>query len=102
LRRFYANELIAVAEKLRSSGYEGISLGRDENVGTWYVDVDAESAVFIEVEVEQVTARLRGIWEGEDLQELAALSASLVEVARDLRTDEDESADISPFMYVMY
>jgi len=102
LRRFFAERLTVVAETLRRRGYTAFSLGPDEDADTWYVDVDPEEPVFIEVEVEQMDADLRGMWEKEGLPELAALSTSLVKMGHDLRADEDESADISPFMYVMY
>ena len=45
---------------------------------------------------------LRALWSAQGLPELAALVPELMAIAGELDVAEEETADISPFVYVMY
>ena len=54
------------------------------------------------MEIGSAAAQLRAMWESDDLPELASLAEDLVKLARHIELTEDPSADVDPFMYVMY
>ena len=49
-----------------------------------------------------VCEALRALWSAQGLPELAALVPELMAIAGELDVAEEETADISPFVYVMY
>lgn len=102
VRRFYREHLLPAAERLRTRGVSFFPLAPDDAEETWYQPPPADVPEFVEVEPEQCEARLRQAWQAQGLPELAALAGPLMALARDLEMDEEQSADVSPFVYVMY
>ena len=102
LRRFFSGTLAEVARALRRRRYVAFPSGPDEDAESWYVDVDPDAPTFVTVEVAELEAELCRMWEAEGLPELAGITRDLLQMAEALQVDEDESAEISPFLYVMY
>ncbi len=102
LRQFYKERLTVAAEKLRERKVRLMPLGPEPNSGTWYVALSPDEPEFIEFEGEQWGSTLRALWEAQGLPELTELAEPLAELAREMELGEDESSDVSPFIYVMY
>ena len=66
---------------------------------SWF-EPGPESSDFIEVN--DLEADLRCFFDGRGCQELAALAPELVKLSKSLEIREQDSADLSPFIYVMY
>ena len=102
LRRFHADHLVPAAEALRARRRQFFPAGPDDGAETWYVTLPAAEADFVEIDEAALAQTLRARWEAEGLPELAALAEPLLELARSLEVAEEETPDISPFVYVMY
>lgn len=102
LRRFYAERLEPAARRLRERGTQFFPLGPDLAATTYYV-APPTGPDFSSLEDEAACgAALREMWSSQGLPELAELVPELMALARELEVVEEETADISPFVYVMY
>ena len=101
LRRFFARKLVPAAQALQGRDVRFFPLGPDP-AESWYEDAPVGEPEFVEIEVEDCERMLREMWERDGTPELAALAADLMTLAREIEFDEEQSADVSPFMYVIY
>lgn len=101
LQRFFRKRLVPAAEKLRARGVSFFPLGPESEAETWYEGPPREPK-FTTLAVDECEAALRELWQQKDLPELAALAGELMNLAKHLEVQEEESADVSPFVYVMY
>ena len=102
IRDFYREHLVPAADRLRERGVSFFALGPDPDEVTWYVPGPADEPEFTEVEDDTCEEQLREAWRAEGLAELEALARPLMQLARELELDEEQSAELSPFVYVMY
>ncbi len=102
IRRFFRKRLTPTAAKLRARGLRFFPMGPEPEAETWYVEGEGDESEFVELEVEACEEALRELWERQDLPELAALAAPLLDLAKQLEVAEEDSSEISPFVYVMY
>ncbi|MBK7949410.1 MAG: hypothetical protein IPK00_11890 [Deltaproteobacteria bacterium] len=102
LRRFYVERLEPAARRLRERGVEFFPLGPDPSAKTWYV-APPTGPDFSSLDDEAACGEaLREAWTSQGYPELAELVPELMAIARELEVVEEETADISPFVYVMY
>jgi 5'-deoxynucleotidase YfbR-like HD superfamily hydrolase len=101
LRRFHRDELCSAARALAQRGVQLFPLGFDERP-SWYEKADPAEPEFIAFEADALERTLREHWEKQGLPELVRLAPKLAELARELELSEEQSADVSPFVYVMY
>lgn len=101
LRRFFAERLVPAAEKLRRRGVRFLPLGLGHGDETWYRP-PPEVPDFVELGDDGGERALRQLWQAQGLTELVELVPEILELARELELDEEQSADVSPFLYVMY
>jgi hypothetical protein len=52
--------------------------------------------------IEEFVRELAALWASEGCGELAAMAPRLASLAYELREDEAQPDDVSPFMYVMF
>jgi len=102
LRRWFAKALVPVAKQLRARGVSFFVLAPCPEADSWYEDGVGREPDFAEVEAQDCEHLLREMWEQQGLPELAALAADLMALARDLQTEDEQAADVSPSLYVMY
>jgi hypothetical protein len=76
-------------------------LGAEPERSSWYEGPPAEPD-FTALGEAEIEAALRAQWTARGLPELAALAAPLLELAASLEVHEEQTPDISPFVYVMY
>jgi len=102
LRRLFRTGLAPAAEALRARGVRFFAPGPEPGRESWYEPGPTGEPELVELEPDAFEAALRRRWEGEGLPELAGLAAELMRLARQAEIGEQESAEISPFVYVMY
>ncbi len=103
LGRFFDKRLVPLAEKLRARGTRFFPMGPDAQASTYYVAPRRGKPEFTQLEgPAECEEALYDLWEGQGIPELAALAGSILELARQVEIREDESGEISPFVYVMY
>jgi hypothetical protein len=97
-RAFFREKLLPAAAALRERGVAFFPLGPDD-ADSWF---EAPPAGDPFLTLGDLETALREHWEAEGLPELAALARSLADLADALEIREQDSADVSPFVYVMY
>ncbi len=103
LGRFFDRRMVPLAEKLRARGARFFPMGPDPQVSSYYVAPRRGKPAFTELEGAADCERaLRDLWEEQRIPELAALAGPILELARQVEIREEESGEISPFVYVMY
>jgi hypothetical protein len=101
IRRFFAERLVPAAEALRARGVRFFPLGPEPEAESWY-EGPPRDADFVTLAETDIETALRARWEAQGLPEIAALAAPLLELAASLEVHEEQTPDISPFVYVMY
>lgn len=106
LQRFFEDELLPRAEALRRRSMTFFPLGPDDPAGgdgatggwqgppTW---PDLSTA-----EPSELARQLDELWQAQGLDELEGLAEKLGELALELEQGEDQSVDLSPYVYIMY
>ena len=102
LRRFYRDHLVPVAERLRARGVSLFPVGPEPEADTWYRPGPSGEAEFVEIEIDDCERLIRELWEARGLPEIAELAGPLMELSRELEQTEEQSSEVSPFVYVMY
>jgi hypothetical protein len=88
------------ARQLRERGVRFFPLGPDDEA-SWYAQPPT-GPDFFSLDPEACGRALRERWQAQDLPELVALVDPLIELAGGLEIAEEDTPDISPFVYVMY
>jgi hypothetical protein len=105
---FFREVLVPAALRERASGREFFALRPDASSESYYVeptkremkpeDFELRASESIEAFVRELAA----LWSSEGREDLAAMAPRLASLASELREDEEQSDDVSPFMYVMF
>jgi hypothetical protein len=101
LQRFYDEHLVPAARRLRERGVRFFPLGPEPEAETWY-EAPPGGDDFFTLDEAECGDVLRNMWQETGLPELALLVDGLMELSRELEVAEEETPDISPFVYVMY
>src|SRR5262245_51467497 len=99
VRTFFKEQLVPVAEKLRSSGIRFFPLAF-EGETTWYTKYAAPTPELDEFRDEEVELRLRRLWGA--MPDLAQLADPLVQLAKELEAEPDDTGQVSDFIYEMF
>jgi hypothetical protein len=103
LERFFQKHLVPLAEKLRAQHVQFFSQGADDDASSWYVDDPADTPELYEFDMADALAELKTLWQRENHGELTPLVEPLAQLAEKLKTKADDQSDeVSPFMYVMF
>jgi len=102
LDAFFREKLAPLAEALRARGVRFYARGTEAEPGSaWSAPPAGEDFERFDSPVDLLTA-LAEQWRGEGLPELAALAPELAALADELEISEEDSDEVSPFVYVMY
>jgi hypothetical protein len=105
---FFNEVLVPVALRERAAGREFFALCPDASAESYYVEPTNPSMEAEDFElraadsVEEFVRELAALWMTEGLEELAAMAPRLAALAAEVREDEEQTDDVSPFMYVMF
>ncbi len=103
LRRFFAQLLVPMAEKLREESVRFFALAPEDNGDSWYVPYPKDMPELVSFESADTQRELRELWERQGLSALMPLAAPLAALARELEMPTPgDDADVSPFIYVMF
>jgi hypothetical protein len=105
---FFREVLVPVALRERESGREFFALRPDSEAESYYVEPTnglmrpEDFELRAGESVEEFVRELAALWTSEGREELAAMAPRLAALAAELREDEEQPDDVSPFMYVMF
>jgi hypothetical protein len=108
IRRFFDGELMPLAERLRASEPAVFLTKVDGAVESYYVPRGRRTMSKADFEVAgcvdgaEFARRLRTHWESVGCGALLPLATSIGAIADAVRVEEHDSADVSPFVYVMF
>jgi hypothetical protein len=101
LEAFFAERLVPAAESLRARGVQFFPLGADAEAPTYWHRRDDAGDYLDSVDPAATAERLRAMW--AEHPELVALVDPLLELASTLaRPADEQSPEVSPFIYAMY
>jgi hypothetical protein len=105
---FFNEVLIPVALRERAQGRTFFALRPDEEAESYYVEPTKRAMEPEDFElraadsVEDFISELAALWVSEGREELASMAPRLATLASEVREDEEQPDDVSPFMYVMF
>jgi hypothetical protein len=105
---FFREVLVPVALGEREAGREFFALRPEEEAESYYAEPTRREMRPEDFElraadsVEDFVRELAALWSSEGREELAAMAPRLAALGREVREDEEQSGDVSPFMYVMF
>jgi hypothetical protein len=101
LEAFFTERLVPAAQSLRARGVEFFPLCPDADAPTYWHRRDDAGDYLDSVDPAATAARLREMW--AEHPELVALVEPLLELAAAVaRPANEQSAEVSPFIYAMY
>ncbi len=101
LEAFFTGHLVPAAESLRARGVEFFPPGADAEAPTYWRRREDTGDYLDAVDAAATAARLRELW--AEHPELVALVEPLLELAGTLaRPADEQSPELSPFIYAMY
>ena len=98
---FFDDHLVPIAEALRRRKVRFFARGPEPEKETWYEPAPVGDPL-VSIDPDACRAALRELWRSQDLPELLALAGPLLELGEHLEVHTQDTADISPFTYVMY
>jgi hypothetical protein len=105
---FFREVLVPVAQRERETGREFFALRPDEAAESYYVEPTKRETRPEDFELrasdsaEDFVRELAALWVSEGREELASMAPRLAALAAEVREDEEQRDDVSPFMYVMF
>jgi hypothetical protein len=105
---FFREVLVPVALGERGAGREFFALRPEGEAESYYVEPTRREMRPEDFElraadsVEDFVRELAALWSSEGREELAAMAPRLAALAAEVREDEEQSGDVSPFVYVMF
>jgi hypothetical protein len=105
---FFREALVPVALAERERGPEFFALRPEASAESYYAEPTKRSMAPEDFElraadsVEDFVRELAALWASEGREGLAALAPRLAALAAEVREDEEQRGDVSPFMYVMF
>jgi len=107
-KAFFERRLMPAARALRSRQGEPFPRGFDPAATTYYerrAKATMEPADFELPSIDSPQAlalALERFWKERSLPELARLAPDLADLAAEVRADDEESGEVSPFIYQMF
>ena len=105
---FFTEVLVPAALREREAGREFFALRPDEAAESYFVEPTKREMRPEDFElragesVEDFVRELSALWSSEGREELSAMAPRLATLAAEVREDEEQPDDVSPFMYVMF
>lgn len=107
LERFFDRELMPLAAQLKAQGCALLDTAQMADAPSYYVDrraqADAQALEWGGADSpEDLERQLVRLWQAAGSPPLAPLAPSIAKLAALVRRDEEQSAHVSEFVYVMY
>jgi hypothetical protein len=105
---FFDELLAPLAERERAAAKSFFPLGADPRAESYYVEPTRRAMEASDFELRAARSladfvkELAALWASEGHEELAALAPRLLELAEEMREQEEQTEDVSPFIYVMF
>ena len=108
VERFFRREMMVLAERMKREGREFFPVTPSAEAETYYMDRDRRTLSPEDFEglgcesSAEFADRLLLLWRSQGLEELESLIPTLSKLAGGLYQVEEQQAEVSPFVYVMY
>jgi hypothetical protein len=105
---FFNKELVELANRLKRGGRSFLAAGVDPKADSYYITRRRRTMTRSDFESagcrspDSFPDDLTRLWKGEGREDLLSLIPGLAKLARGLYNLQDQSDEVSPFVYVMY
>ncbi|MCU0609736.1 MAG: hypothetical protein MUF22_08235 [Chitinispirillaceae bacterium] len=96
---FFAEEIIPAVRKLNARRVEFVEISLEDDSASWYRPFTAQPCLE-RLDGKALAVRLQELW--HDVPELVALTTKLAQLAETQKARVEQSAEVSPFIYVMF
>lgn len=106
--RLFGDELLPLAARLTGGSFKFLETRMDQGAGSYFVRRPKAAMAKGDFETggcsspDTVEADLVRLWNRGDAKPLSSLAPGMARLARNLRQVEEESGEVSSFVYVMY
>ena len=102
LRQFWSRQLAPAIGAVEQRGVPLMRPGATPDAESWYVPFRSDEPDFVEIETDRIHEALVSMWRIAGVPELADLAGPLVELAKAIEPDGEESSELSSDIYAMY
>jgi len=108
VKKFFSKEALPLAKKMKAGGKAFFPTSFDAAAQTYYVKRQKTTMTKADFEVagcdsfEAFEKALEEMWRSQGYPELAALAPGLAKLSKALYAAEEQSGEVSPFIYVMF
>ena len=108
VKKFFFEELMPLAEKLRDEGKSFFAVRPDPAAKTYYIKRKKTAMDPASFEVagcdsfDSFEKALADMWTSQGYPELAVLAPTLLKLTKSIYSVEEQSEEVSPFIYVMF
>jgi hypothetical protein len=108
IREFFDRELLPAAAGLRQSGRIFFPTRAEFGTESYYIPRTKTTMARTDFElgelttVENLEEAMRKLWIAQDYPELVPLAPSLAQIACEVRLRDEQTDEVSPYIYVMF
>ncbi len=108
LKKFFRSELLGIAAQYRREGRELLAGNPDPDLSSYYIRRSQTKMSKQDFESGscrhpgELAQALNELWSSQGYEELCKLAPQLAKLAESLKRSQQETDEISPFVYVMY
>jgi hypothetical protein len=108
IKRFFDEQLLPLAAQLKAKGVNLLDAGPQPGAASYYITRQHRSMSPADFETGGLTspakaqAEMRQVWNAAAGHPLAPLADGVARLAGELRQDQEQSSDVSSFIYAMY
>ena len=108
LRKLFKRDLMQIADFCQREGVQVLDPNPDPGMESYYITPAVEKMGKADFEtggatdVDHLEAALRDLWSEERCLVFAVLAERVAKLARSVRATEEQSSELSQFVYVMY
>ena len=99
---FFKDRLAPAAQALRARNVSLFPVAPDPDADSYFQPCDPDKPLVSEIDLGHAAAMLQELWTSQELPELAEIAHDLMQLARALKQEQEDTGEISPFIYEMY
>ena len=108
VKKFFSKEVLPLSKKMKTDGKVFFPTAFDANAPSYYIKRKKTTMTKADFEVaglesyESFGKAVEEMWRAQGEPELAALAPWLARLSKELYAAEEQSGEVSPFIYVMF
>lgn len=102
LDNFFEEKIVPLAKAAEESGVEVLQLGLSKEADSYFIDRNDNGNYLHSIDSANTDTELAKLWANDPIPGLSEIASPLMELAEKLHENEEESGEVSPFVYAMF